>query len=161
MNTLQQDLEAECSTEANLRSLILFFALVCVVVTLLGVYAAITLDTERRCKEVAIRKVNGAGRRQIFRLFAKTYAWLLTGTAAVAFPLIYVIFQQFPAHLRDFPAMADAVRVFLQLRPVVLGGTVPVRPAGHSADGGVPHHEDSAGQSGGGGKDGIRNRNLV
>ena len=94
VNTLQQDLEAECSTEANLRSLILFFALVCVMVTLLGVYAAITLDTERRRKEVAIRKVNGAGRRQIFRLFAKTYAWLLTGTAVVAFPLIYVIFQQ-------------------------------------------------------------------
>ena len=94
VGTLQQDLEEECNVEANLRSLILFFALVCIAVTLLGVYAAITLDTERRRKEVAIRKVNGAGRRQIFRLFARLYAWLLVSTAVVAFPLIYVGFQQ-------------------------------------------------------------------
>ena len=94
VGTLQQDLEEECNVEANLRSLILFFALVCIAVTLLGVYAAITLDTERRRKEVAIRKVNGAGRRQIFRLFARLYAWLLVGTAVVAFPVIYLIFQQ-------------------------------------------------------------------
>ena len=94
VNTLQQDLEAECSTEANLRSLILFFALVCVMVTLLGVYAAITLDTERRRKEVAIRKVNGAGRRQIFLLFARMYGWLLAGSAAVAFPLVYLVLRE-------------------------------------------------------------------
>ena len=94
VNTLQQDLEAECSMEANLRSLILFFALVCVVVTLLGVYAAITLDTERRRKEVAIRKVNGAGRRQIFLLFARMYGWLLAGSAAVAFPLVYLVLRE-------------------------------------------------------------------
>ena len=94
VGTLQQDLEEECNVEANLRSLILFFALVCIAVTLLGVYAAITLDTERRRKEVAIRKVNGAGRRQIFLLFARMYTWLLVGTAVVAFPLIYVGFQQ-------------------------------------------------------------------
>ena len=62
--------------------------------TLLGVYAAITLDTERRRKEVAIRKVNGAGRRQIFLLFARMYGWLLAGSAAVAFPLVYLVLRE-------------------------------------------------------------------
>ena len=94
VNTFQQDLEESCQTESSLRGLVLFFAIVCVVITLLGVYAAITLDTERRRKEVAIRKVNGAGRRQIFLLFARTYGWLLAGTAAVAFPLLYAILRE-------------------------------------------------------------------
>ena len=92
--TLQQELEAECRMESELQSLVLFFALVCIVVTLLGVYAAITLDTERRRKEVAIRKVNGAGRRQIFLLFARMYGWLLAGSAAVAFPLVYLVLRE-------------------------------------------------------------------
>ena len=101
VSTLQQELEAECRMESELQSLVLFFALVCIVVTLLGVYAAITLDTERRRKEVAIRKVNGAGRRQIFAgrrqiflLFARMYGWLLAGSAAVAFPLVYLVLRE-------------------------------------------------------------------
>ena len=94
VRTLLQDLEKECQMEVSLRGIVLFFAIVCIVVTLLGVYAAITLDTERRRKEVAIRKVNGAGRRQIFSLFARMYGWLLVGTAVVAFPLIYLILQE-------------------------------------------------------------------
>lgn len=94
VSTLQQDLEEECQMEARLRGVVLFFAVVCVVVTLLGVYAAITLDTERRRKEVAIRKVNGAGRRQIFLLFARLYGWLLVGSAVVAFPLIYLVLRE-------------------------------------------------------------------
>lgn len=44
-----------------LKDTILFFAIVSIIITLLGVYSSITLDTERRQKEVAIRKVNGAG----------------------------------------------------------------------------------------------------
>ena len=60
---------------------------------MLGVYAAITLDTERRQKEVAIRKVNGAGMKQIIMLFARLYMLLLIITAILAFPVICIILQ--------------------------------------------------------------------
>ena len=43
---------------------------------------------------MAIRKVNGAGRRQIFLLFARMYGWLLAGSAAVAFPLVYLVLRE-------------------------------------------------------------------
>lgn len=56
-------------------------------------YSSITLDTERRQKEVAIRKVNGAGIRSIIWLFARLYLILLMVTAAITFPLIYVVLQ--------------------------------------------------------------------
>lgn len=49
--------------------------------------------TERRQKEVAIRKVNGAGIRSIIWLFARLYLILLMVTASITFPLIYVVLQ--------------------------------------------------------------------
>ncbi|MCD8183032.1 MAG: ABC transporter permease [Bacteroides sp.] len=93
ITTLQQDLEEEQGLETKLKSIVFFFAAVSIIITLLGVYSAITLDTERRRKEVAIRKVNGAGLRQIFLLFIRMYAWILIITAVIAFPLLYAVLQ--------------------------------------------------------------------
>ena len=94
ISTLLEDVEEMQGIESKLRGIVLFLAVVCVVITLLGVYAAITLDTERRRKEVAIRKVNGAGVRQILLLFARSYLWILGVTAVLAFPLLYVVLEQ-------------------------------------------------------------------
>ena len=66
-------------------------ALVAIVISLLGIYSAITLDTEYRRKEMAIRKVNGAGVKQIAFIFARLYIWLLVVSAALAFPIVAVI----------------------------------------------------------------------
>ena len=63
----------------------------CLIITLLGVYSAITLDTERRQKEVAIRKVNGAGLKEIILLFARLYVWVLGVSFVVAAPIVYLI----------------------------------------------------------------------
>ena len=94
VGTLLGDLEEMQGLESKLKGVVLFLAVVCVILTLLGVYAAITLDTERRRKEVAIRKVNGAGRRHIFRLFARSYGWVLGISFAIAAPLLYLLLQQ-------------------------------------------------------------------
>ena len=61
VTTLQEDIYEAQATENKLKGIILFFSIVSLLITLLGVYSTITLDTERRQKEVAIRKVNGAG----------------------------------------------------------------------------------------------------
>ena len=93
ISTLQKDIEEYQSLENNLKGIILFFSIVCLVITLLGVYSAITLDTERRQKEVAIRKVNGAGLKEIILLFARLYLWMLGISFAIAAPIIYLILQ--------------------------------------------------------------------
>ena len=94
ISTLLKDIEFYQSLENNLKGIILFFSIVCLVITLLGVYSAITLDTERRQKEVAIRKVNGAGLKDIILLFARLYLWMLGISAIFAFPIVYLILQQ-------------------------------------------------------------------
>ena len=90
---MEKAIEESQALENKLKGIILFFSIVCLVITLLGVYSAITLDTERRQKEVAIRKVNGAGLKEIILLFARLYLWLLGISAGLAFPLIYIILQ--------------------------------------------------------------------
>ncbi|MDO5665121.1 MAG: ABC transporter permease [Bacteroidia bacterium] len=51
-----------------------FFSLV---IALFGIYTAITVDTRKKQKNVAIRKINGAVKKDIYWLFAKIYVLLL------------------------------------------------------------------------------------
>ena len=92
--TFLDEIKESQDFENKLKDIILFFSIVCLIITLLGVYSAITLDTERRQKEVAIRKVNGAGLKEIILLFARLYIWVLGISAAIALPIVYLIIQQ-------------------------------------------------------------------
>jgi hypothetical protein len=44
---------------------------------------------------MAIRKVNGAGLKDIVFIFARLYIWILMITAALAFPIVYLILNFF------------------------------------------------------------------
>ncbi len=90
-HTLMDDIKEIQSFEFKLQGIVGFMALVAIVISLLGIYSAITLDTEYRRKEMAIRKVNGAGVKQIAFIFARLYIWLLVVSAALAFPIVAVI----------------------------------------------------------------------
>ena len=94
INTLLDDIHNRLPLEYTLKNVMLFFAIVSILVTLLGVYSSIMLDTERRQKEVAIRKINGAGVSHIMLLFSRLYIILLSGSALLAFPLVYYLLQQ-------------------------------------------------------------------
>lgn len=94
INTLQEHIEEYQAMEHKLKDIVPFFAIVSLIITLLGVYSAITLDTERRQKEVAIRKINGAGIKEIIKLFARLYIVLLGVSALPAFPVVYLILQE-------------------------------------------------------------------
>ena len=91
VRTLMKDIEEDQGFEIILQDIILFFALVSLTITLLGVYSAITLDTERRRREVALRKVHGARFKDILWLFGRRYFYLLVIPAALAFPLVGLI----------------------------------------------------------------------
>ena len=52
--------------------------------------SAITLDTHSRQKEVAIRKINGAGPRVIALLFGRLYIRLLVVAAIPSLAIVYL-----------------------------------------------------------------------
>ena len=94
VHTLMEDIEADQGPEVALQDIILFFAIVSLTITLLGVYSAITLDTERRRREVALRKVHGARFRDILWLFGRRYFYLLVIPFVLAFPIVHFIFTK-------------------------------------------------------------------
>jgi len=95
LQTMWDDIRQVQSMEFELRGIIGFLAIVTLTIVLLGIYAAITLDTENRQKEVAIRKINGAGMKDIVILFARLYATMLIATFLLAIPIVSALAKEF------------------------------------------------------------------
>ncbi len=89
--TLAEDIREHQPLGYLLMKIIFSFSVVSLILTLLGVYSSITLDTESRRKEMAIRKINGADVCQIALIFCRLYVILLGVTAAVVFPVGYYV----------------------------------------------------------------------
>jgi len=88
------DFHATIHTESFLmENLISQFSGICSAISLIlclfGIYSTITMDTEKRRKEVAIRKINGAEIKDIILLFSKTYILLWSLVCLLLFPFIY------------------------------------------------------------------------
>ena len=80
-------------SEYALSRLLVFVSLVCIVISLFGLYSHIVLACERRRKEIAIRLVNGARVADILALFVREHLLLLSGASIVAFPVGYVLMR--------------------------------------------------------------------
>ena len=80
-------------SENTLMRLLEFVSLVCILISIFGIYSLVTMSCEQRRKEIAIRKVNGAQINTILQMFAKEYLTLLVVSSCVAFPITYGIMK--------------------------------------------------------------------
>ena len=65
---------------------------VTILIAIFGIYSIVTLACNRRRKEIAIRKVNGASIKEIFMLFFRQYLWITIAASVLAFPVgVYVM----------------------------------------------------------------------
>ena len=87
ISILNEEYEAYLTAERSMSRLLGIITVVCVIVTLFGVYSHVTLSCERRRKEIAIRKVNGATSADIIRSFLRQYFYLLLFSCVIALPL--------------------------------------------------------------------------
>lgn len=76
-----------------MSNLFTLLSAISLIITILGIYSAITLDTRSRQKEVAIRKINGAGPRVIALLFGKLYIRLLVIAAIPSLAIVYLFLR--------------------------------------------------------------------
>ena len=81
-------------SEDALSTLLGFSSLVCILISVFGIYSLVTLTCELRRKEIAIRKVNGATIGNILGIFFKEYALLFIASLLIAFPIGYVVMRQ-------------------------------------------------------------------
>lgn len=71
----------------------LFFilAIVCLSISLFGIYAIARSTTQKRRKEIAIRKIFGADIQNVVRMFVCEYSLLVVFAAAVALPIAHYV----------------------------------------------------------------------
>ena len=71
-------------SESMLSLLLITITLICVIIAISGLYSIVALLCQKRRKEIAIRKINGARMSDILRMFLKEYLPIIILSAIVA-----------------------------------------------------------------------------
>ena len=112
MKFLNDDLQQTYVDEFRFISQVKLFAIICIIITIIGVFSLTMFETEYRRKEIAIRKVMGSSVGAVVRLFAMRYAVPLVASFIVAAPLGWWLSQQW---LQSF---AEHTPIYWWLLPI-------------------------------------------
>ena len=107
--------------------IIIFLSFISVITTMGCIYSAVSLDTRRRRKEMALRKLNGAGRNVIAMIFIRTYIWIISIAVMISFPLSIIIMHTIPYQgFRElgYPCVLFAYVFSLLLLVIVTGCSI-------------------------------------
>ncbi len=94
---LEQRLQALYQSEEQLAQVILLFAGLAIFVACLGLYALAAFTTERRTREIGIRKTMGASVLQLSNLLTKEFIRLVAMSLLLAIPFGYYAVDQWLA----------------------------------------------------------------
>ena len=75
--------------EENLRSLIMVFSILAIIISLVGVFGLVVFDTQYRRKEIGVRKVHGATNGEILEMLNRSYMYIVLVCFALAAPVGY------------------------------------------------------------------------
>ncbi|MBX2870937.1 MAG: ABC transporter permease [Saprospiraceae bacterium] len=108
---MDQDFDALFRTDQRLGRTLSMFTILAILIACLGLFGLSTFNTERRAREIGIRKVLGASAGQIVQLLSKEFTLLVGIALLIAAPLSYYFIAQW---LTTFPIqMTIPIWVFL------------------------------------------------
>ena len=124
---LDESLDRLYRTEQRLAKVVFLFAGLAILIACLGLFALAAFATERRIKEIGIRKVLGASVMNIVKLLSKDFLKLVFIAFLVASPIAWLVMNRW---LQDFAyrisipwwvfAVAGGLAVFITLLTVSL-----------------------------------------
>lgn len=117
-NFLDADFEVLFHAEERLGNIFMAFTLLAIFIASLGLLALTAFMTERRTKEIGIRKVLGADITSIVLLFSKEFTKLVILAFFLAVPLTYWLMNQW---LADF-----SYRIEVGFMPFVITGLLAI-----------------------------------
>lgn len=86
--------------DKHLKNLILGLGIVCMLISIFGIWSMVSLACQERRREIAVRKVHGARVRDILLIFVNDYGKVIMASLLLAFITGYIIIhrwlQQFP-----------------------------------------------------------------
>jgi putative ABC transport system permease protein len=100
---MDENLASLYRTDDVFETMFVFFSVIALIIACLGFFGLLSQDIIYRVKEIAIRKVLGAGSSGISFLLLKQYLTLFTLANLVAWPLSYYCMAEW---LREFPYRA-------------------------------------------------------
>ena len=96
--SFNQETAHNYTKESELAELVTMFSLVVLAIALTGLLGVVIFETERRRKEIGIRKVNGASGKEILMLFNQKFAILIAISCVIASPIAYYIITNYFAN---------------------------------------------------------------
>lgn len=87
---LDETYDAQYKTEINSKNILLFALVITILITIAGLYAMIFYSTQRRIKEIGIRKINGATIPNLLLLLNKDIVVWVILSFIIACPLSYL-----------------------------------------------------------------------
>ena len=96
---VDQDLEVQYRAEQRTGRIVLYFSMLAVLISCLGLFGLAALTAEQRTKEIGIRKVLGASVALVVALLSKDFLKLVVIALLIASPIAYFFMQRW---LADF-----------------------------------------------------------
>lgn len=84
---------ADLESEQHLAKLIEILGLVCLLISVSGIFSIITLSCQERRREIAVRKVHGAKEKDILSIFTREYGAVFAVSSAAAFMVGYLVIR--------------------------------------------------------------------
>jgi ABC-type antimicrobial peptide transport system permease subunit len=115
---VNQALESQYRTEQRTSRIVLYFSLLAIFVSCLGLFGLTTFSAEQRTKEIGIRKVLGASVNNIVTLFSQDFIKLVMIAIVIGCPIAWYSMTKW---LQDF-----AYRIDIQWWIFLLAGCITV-----------------------------------
>lgn len=87
VRVFDEELGLEYDNERKLTAIVGLFALLAVVIALMGVFGLVLFETQHRRREIAVRRVMGASRGEILTMFNRRYVMLVAVCFVLAVPV--------------------------------------------------------------------------
>ena len=93
----EENIDSTYRKEKALSDLISLFTLIAIIISLMGVFGLVMFETQYRCREIALRRVNGATVQEILAMFCSRFVKIVLVCFAVAAPISWVIVDRYLA----------------------------------------------------------------
>ena len=100
---LKDDVKKLYEEDRQVTVIYMVFALIAIAISCLGLFGISLFDIRQRYREIALRKVHGAGMKNLYQLLFKKYLLVLGAAFMVAVPVAYYLIHQYTA---DFTVKA-------------------------------------------------------
>ena len=107
-------LERLYNTEKRWSAIIRYSSIFSIVIACMGIFGLTAITTQKRIKEIGIRKVLGAKVTQIISIILKEFVFLVIIANLIAFPIVYLIIKQI---IQNYP-----YRIEIGIDYFLLGG---------------------------------------